>query len=187
MPLDLRHISNSIHLKFKEGDPGSWEIYLPSANKPHLDISIIPLFRLKLHSSKIQAITIFIYGQEDIPYPPNWTAADYISKTLGTVTRLVFLLRSSSFRHQKLPQFLKPFVHLKHLKLLWQSTSQSPYIDRLAPHLADPDFLPELESLSITACPSWPDFFQYIQRRQSGFFSPIEGDCHLGAHSWNTT
>ena len=45
------------------------------------------------------------------------------------------------------------------------------YLDQLAQHLVDPSFLPNLEVLTINEHPSWPDFFQYIQQRQSRFLT----------------
>jgi len=50
-------------------------------------------------------------------------------------------------------------------------TGDSNNIDPLAQHLVDPDFLPALEALSTSEYPFWPDFFQSIQRRQSGFLT----------------
>ena len=93
---------------------------------------------------------------------------DYASDMLDTVTDLKVTLLHSGFGDQFLrpsqiiPPLMKPFVYLKHLTLNWVILGQFPCIDQLAQLLADPDFLPELEALSISEYPSWPDFFQYI-------------------------
>ena len=81
------------------------------------------------------------------------------------------LKRQLWYLAQTIPSFLQPFVYLKHLKLFWEEISGSAGIDQLAQRLTVPDFLPELESLTISEYPSWPDFFRCIQQRQSGFLS----------------
>jgi len=94
---------------------------------------------------------------------------------LGTVTDLkVTPLQQTGFGRQcqrpsqTIPSFLKPFVYLRRLVLHWETLGQCPSIDQLAQHLADPAFLPELEALSFSEYPSWPDFFSHIQQRQIG-------------------
>lgn len=179
IPSDLRHISSStlssIHLKFTKWDPGLRVIYLPSADKMQLDLSIGDLFDLYVHPSQFQRVTINVHWQEEILCPPYWTV-DYVSETLGTVTDLkVALLTVYSdsqlqfFRPSRILSFLKPFVYLKRLSLIWGKISDSTCVDQLAQHLVDPDFFPELEALSISEYPVWPDFFQCIQQRQIGF------------------
>ena len=177
-PSDLRHISNntlfSIRLKINEYQPDSQGIYLPSADKLRLDLEVLHLFHLNIHPSFVQSITINTDWQEETLLPPNWVA-DYVLDMLGTVTNLkVTPLLSTGFGDQLLrpsqtiPSFLKPFVYLQHLTLSWEILGQCPCIDQFAQHLPDPDFLPELEVLSISEYPSWPDFFQNIQKRQIG-------------------
>ena len=65
--------------------------------------------------------------------------------------------------------FIKPLVFLEHLKLCPSLPNEPKFIDQLAQQLVDPNFLPQLKDLFISEHPSWPDFFQYIQKRQSGF------------------
>jgi hypothetical protein len=177
-PSDLRHISNttllSIRLKIIDYHPDSQGIYLPSAEKLQLDLEVLNLFHLNVHPSLIQSITINTDWQEETLLPPNW-AEGYVSDMLGTVTDLkVTPLQQTGFGpqlmhpSQTIPSFLKPFVYLQRLKLSWEIIGQCPCIDQLAQHLTDPDFLPELEALSISEYPSWPEFFQCIQERQIG-------------------
>ena len=177
IPSDLRHISRStistICLQFASQHRGSWEVYLPSADKLQLDIETDDLFRLNLHPSQIQAVTINI-NDFDHEVPPCWTV-DYISEMLGPVTDLKVGTEGSYVNKQyaspTILSFLPPFAHLKSLTLLRPETGQSTWIDQVALHLADPDFLPKLEALSISEYPSWPSFFFHIQQRQIGFLS----------------
>ena len=64
IPSDLRHISHSttssIRLKFASHHSGSWEVYLPSADKLQLRLGIDDLFHLNVHPSQIQAVGINI-------------------------------------------------------------------------------------------------------------------------------
>ena len=176
IPSHLEHISNStislICLKSWGDQPGLKEIYLPSVDILQLYIPISLLLHLHLHPSpNIHAITMNIEWDEEIICPPQWTI-DYISKMLGTVT-VLNLERVGGFEgpSQTIVSFLKPFVYLKSLTLS-QSTIDAPvWIDQLAQQIVDPNFLPRLEALSTSEYPSWPHFFQCIQRRQSGFLT----------------
>jgi len=180
IPSDLRHISNSrslisiIHLESYGHDTGSWETYLPPTDRLHLNLHISDLFALNVHSSQIHSVTMKTNWDEDIICPPNWTG-DYISEILGTVTDLSVECGSSYIQfeapQQTIISFIKPFVYLKNLTLFRSTTSKSNCTDQLAQHLVDPKFLPALEALSTSEYPIWPDFFQYIQRRQSGFLT----------------
>jgi hypothetical protein len=176
---DLRHISNStilnIRLMFGQSQPDSQGIHLPSADKLRLDLHAEDLFHLNIHSSLIQSITISTDWGEEILLPPDWVVG-YVSEVLGIVTDLEVtpLLDTGygpQYESQRFLSFLKPFEHLKRLKLQWELPGQCPCIDPLAQHLTDPDFLPVLETLSIFEYPSWPDFFQHIQERQIGFLT----------------
>jgi len=176
IPSDLRYISNSlisIHLDLNGHNRDSWETYLPATHELQLDLSIRDLFRFKLHSSQIQSIIITVYEQGEM-CPPNWTA-DYVAKTLGTITELNIKSRVQCRDGWDIPPgiplFLKSFVHLKRLNLWWEDIREPGYVDQLVPHLADADFLPELEYILICQYPHWPDFFRYIQQRQSGFLT----------------
>jgi len=142
-----------------------------------LDLSIKDLFDLYIHPSQFQRVTINFHWQEEILCPSYWNA-DYVSKTLGTVTEMrVSPLTAYSgdelqFRRpSRILPFLNSFVYLKRLTLIWEKISESTCVDQLAQHLVDPDFLPELEALSISEYPVWPDFFQCIQQRQTGFLT----------------
>ena len=178
IPSSLGHISNSanisdILLEFREEDPGTREIYLPSSDKLQLDLQITDLFRLNVHPSRIRAVAINSDWRADIICPPHWTV-DLISEMLGTVTDLdLDCYTPSGFRDssQTMHSFLKPFVYLKRLKLHQSTISEPTWIDQLAQHLVDPNFLPELEALSTSHYPLWPDFFQHIQHRQYGFLT----------------
>jgi hypothetical protein len=182
IPSDLRHISNStistVRLQFREFHPDPWVTYLPSADELHIDVQLSDLFCLNVHPSLIHSVTMNIYW-ENLSLPPNWTA-DHVQAVLGTVTDLsvdnmeydIGLNYGSSYHAQAIPPFLMPFVFLKCLNLLVrQEIGQATSIDQLAQHLLDPNFLPELEVLSFSEYPSWPDFFQSIQQRQTGFLS----------------
>lgn len=181
IPPDLRHITystlSSIHLKFTDWDPGLRAIYLPSADDLRLDLSMSDLYDLYIHPSQFQRVTINLHWQEEILCPPYWMA-DYVSETLGTVTDLkvapltVYSADQLQFRRpSRILSFLKSFVYLKRLTLIWEKISEFTCVDQLAQHLVDPDFLPELEALSISEYPVWPDFFQCIQQRQTGFLA----------------
>ena len=182
IPSDLRHISNStissIHLEFGKHNPGLREIHLPSADKLQLDVEISDLFCLNVYPSQFQFVVINTNWEECL-CPPFWVV-DYVSNLLGTVTELNIgnehLGRKDGYSYpsQRILSFLKPFAYLKHLKLLWGEISGSACVDQLAQLLPDPEFLPELEALSISEYPSWPEFFRYIQQRQTGF---ITGRC----------
>ena len=172
-PSDLRHISNatllSIHLNINDYRPDSQGagVYLPWADKLRLDLEVLHLFHLNVHPSLIQSITIYTDWQETL-FPPNWVE-NYISDMLGTVTDLKVtprlqtgfgpqLLRLS----QTISSFLKPFVYLQRLTLNWEPIGQWTCINQLAQHLADPDFLPELETLLTSECSSWSKFFHSL-------------------------
>ena len=180
LPSDLRHISNSrspisiIHLKSHyRGDTSLWETYLPRADRLQLDLNIGGLFVLNVHPSQIHSVTMNINWNEDIICPPHWTG-DYISEMLGTVTALnleCFYYFEFEDSPQTIVSLLEPFMYLKHLALSRLTTNFSSWIDQLAQRLVDPKFLPALEALSTSEHPFWPDFFQYIQRRQSGFLT----------------
>ena len=182
IPSDLRHISNSIvssiYLKFQKDHPGPLEIFLPSVSKLEVDLDINDIFHLNVHPSQIHAVTINVYWDKKVAWPPYWTN-DYISRMLGTVTHLnLECVRSGSVFEdpsETIIPFVKPFVSLAHLTLFRSLPSEPSYIDQLAQHLVDPNFLPNLEAISIDEHPSWPDFFQYIQQRQSSF---LTGHCH---------
>ena len=187
IPSDLRHISNSIvssvYLKFQNDHPGPWEIFLPSFSKLEVDLQINDIFHLNVHPSQIHAVTINVHWDEKVACPPYWTN-DYISRMLGTVTHLNLECNSSQSVFEDpsdtLIPFVKPFVCLAHLKLFRSLLSEPSYIDQLAQHLVDPSFLPNLQALSINEHPSWPDFFQYIQQRQSSF---LTGHIHTSLKS----
>ena len=179
IPSSLGRISNStnisdIRLVFREEHPGPREIYLPSADKLQLDLQINDLFRLNVHPSQIRAVTITIRWNADISCPPHWTVG-CISEMLGTVTSLNLKCYTpqSGFcdSSQTIVSFLKPFVYLKRLNLHQSTIVQPTWIDQLAQQLVDPNFLPDLEALSTSRCPLWPDFFQGIQHRQYGFLT----------------
>jgi hypothetical protein len=181
IPSDLRPISHStlssIHLKFTEWDPGVRAIYLPSADKILLDISMSDLLDLYIHPSQYQSVTINFHYREEILCPLYWVA-DYVSETLGTVTNMkvapltVYSADQLQFRRpSRILSFLKPFVYLKHLALFWDKIGEFTCVDQLAQHLVNPTFLPELEALSISEYPVWSDFFQCIQQRQIGFLT----------------
>jgi len=179
IPSDLRHITKStiscIRMRFGAHSPGPEGIYLPSADKLQLDLEIGHLFHLNVHPSQTQALTINTRWKEGLLCPPHWTA-NYVSETLGTITDLNMTCKGSYLKEgflypsPTILSFLKPFLYLKGLTLLWERFTGS-YINQFAQHLADPNFLPELEVLSITEYPSWPEFFQIIQKRQVGFLS----------------
>ena len=179
IPSDLRHISNStissICLLFEARQLGSWEVYLPPADKLQLDLETDNIFRLNVHPSQIHAVTINITDfAHEVLCPPYWTV-DHISEMLGPVTDLKVESKRSvenkQYTSQTMPSFLKPFAHLTDLTILQPDVGQFTWIDQVAPHLADPNFLPKLEALSISEYPSWPDFFLHIQQRQTGFLS----------------
>ena len=183
VPSDLRHISNStlssIHLTFMSCAPSLRAIYLPSSDKMQLELSFSDLFDVYIHPSQFQHITIKFHWLEETlgPCPPYWMA-DYVSETLGTITDLevgpltVCPQEQLQFRRpSRILPFLKPFVHLKRLTLLWAKIGEFTCVDQLAQHLVDPEFLPELEVLSISEYPVWPDFFHCIQQRQTGFLT----------------
>ena len=182
IPSDLRHISNSIvssvYLKFQKDHPGPREIFLPSVSKLEVDLHINDIFRLNVHPSQIHAVTINVHWDEKVACPPYWTN-EYISRMLGTVTHLNLECNSheSVFEDpsETIIPFVKPFVCIAHLKLFRSLLSEPSYIDQLAQHLVDPSFLPKLEALSIDEHPCWPDFFRYIQQRQSSF---LTGNIH---------
>ena len=176
IPSHLGHISNStislICLRSLGNQPGLKEIHLPSVDKLRLDIPIDLLFDLNLHPSQnIHAITMNIDWDEEIICPPQWST-DYISKMLGTVT-VLNLKHLAGFQDpsQTLASFLKPFAYLKSLTLFQSRIDAPVWTDQLAQQIMDPNFLPTLEALSTSEYPSWPDFFQCIQRRQSGFLT----------------
>ena len=180
IPSDLRHISrsivSSIYLTFSWRHSGSLEIFLPSADKLEVALQVEDIFHLNVHASQIHAVTINVHWNKTVTYPPYWTI-DHISSMLGNVTELV-LIRDDPEVEDALQDpletvltFIKPFAHLKHLTLFPSRASEHAWIDQLAEQLVDPSFLPKLESLSISDYPSWPDFFQYIQQRQSGFLA----------------
>ena len=176
IPSDLRHITNSIvstvYLKFKEDHPGPREIFLPPVIKLEVHLQINDIFHLHVHAFQIHAVTISVDWDKRVTCPSYWTM-DYISRVLGTVTDID--LHSSN--NEKIFQdpletilpFIKPLVFLEHVKLCPSMPSEPKFIDQLAQHLVDPKFLPKLKDLFISEHPSWPDFFQYIQQRQSGF------------------
>ena len=180
IPSDLRHIKestiSSIRLQFEESVRGSREIHLPTANRLHLELNNKDIFCVNLHPSPVQSVAMeHTHWEKETLCPPNWTA-DYVSKVLGMVTDLKVNHQHGGgdglqYPSQNILSFLQPFVHLKNLTLLWGKTGESTCIDQLAQHFVDPNFLPELRSLSITEYPSWPNFFQNIQQRQVGFLS----------------
>jgi len=181
IPSDLRHISNSrslisiIHLESYGYTPRSLETYLPPADRVQLDLRVSDLFVHNVHPTQIHSVTLNIDWDKPIICPPHWTR-DYISEMLGTVTGLNLKCGSYCIKfedtEQTIVSFLKPFVYLKNLTLLLRATTNNPnLIDQLAQHLVDPNFLPALEALSTSEYPFWPDFFQYIQQRQSGFLT----------------
>jgi len=180
IPSDLRHISSSrslisfIHLESHELITDSWETYLPSADRLQLDLHISDLFVLNVHPSQIHSVTMNINWNKTIICPPHWTR-DYVPEMLGIVTDLNLEYRPSvsGFEDpsQTIIPFLKPFVDLKNLTLFRSILDNSNWIDQLAQHLVDPNFLPALEALSSSEYPFWPDFFRCIQRRQSGFLT----------------
>ena len=100
---------------------------------------------------------------------------DGISEVLGTVTDLNLkgfpALRGPHDSSQTIHSFVKPFVYLKRLTLRQPTIGEATWIDQLAQHLVNPNFLPELEALSTSECPLWPVFFQNIQYRQYGFLT----------------
>ena len=176
IPSDLRHITNSIvstvYLKFEEKDPGPREIFLPPVIKLEVHLQINDIFHLNVHPSHVHAVTIAVDWDKRVTCPSYWTM-DYISRVLGTVTDIDLQGSGSESIFQDpletiLP-FIKPLVFLEQLKLCPSLPNEPKYIDQLAQHLVDPNFLPKLRCLSISEHPSWPDFFRYIQRRQSGF------------------
>jgi len=178
IPSDLRHISNSrslisiIHLELYGNNTDSWETYLSPAERLQVDLRISDLFVLNVHPTQIHSVSLNIIWDKPIICPPHWTGG-YISEQLGTVTdmKLEAHLIDSGFEDpsQTVVSFLNPFVYLKNLTLFRPTTSNSNWSDQLAQHLVDPNFLPALEALSTSEYPFWPDFLQYIQRRQSGF------------------
>ena len=176
IPSDLRHITNSIvstvYLKFQDDHPGPREIFLPPVIKLEVHLQINDIFHLKVHPSKIHAVTISVDWDKRVTCPSYWTM-DYISRVLGTVTD-IDLQRSRPTNEFQDPletilPFIKPLVFLKHLKLCPSMPSEPKFIDQLAQHLVDPKFLPKLKDLFISEHPSWPGFFRYIQQRQSGY------------------
>lgn len=175
IPSDLRHLSNStlssIHVEFTTPCPGSREIYLPSADKIQLDLEMDDLFRLNVHPPQILAVATRIFDNN--AFPTNWTVSG-IPEMLGTVIDLKvekMSFRGKQYSSDTITSFLKPFMHLKCLTLLCPETGDSTWIDQVAPHLADPNFLPNLEAITFSEYPSWLDFFFYIQQRQIGFIS----------------
>ena len=178
IPSDLRHISDSIvssvYLKFPKDHPGPWEIFLPSISKLEIELQINDIFHFNVHPSQIHTVTINVHWDKKVACPPYWSN-DYISRMLGTVTHLNLECNSheSVFEDpsETIIPFVKPFVCLAHLTLFRSLPSEPSYIDQLAQNLVDPSFLPHLEVLSIDEHPTWPDFFQYIQQRQSSFLT----------------
>jgi len=178
IPSDLRHISDStlacINLKVCGDDIDSWETYLPPADKLELHLPINDMLRLDVHPSRVHAVAITVIWDKDITCPPHWTV-DHISEMLGTVTdlNLQYLYTQRGFLDpsQTIVSFLKPFMYLKRLVLFQSKISKPTHIDQFAQHLVDPNFLPVLDALTTSEYPSWPDFFQYIQHRQSGFLT----------------
>jgi hypothetical protein len=177
IPLDLRHISNStissVSLAITDEYEGPREAYLP-CDQLHLELPVCDLFRLNVHPSLNQCVTIMTTWEE-VSYPPHWTV-DYVSEMLGTIIGLTVNNGGSTpwqkwYPSEAIPSFLGPFVFLKCLELFCWKIGEATCIDQLAQHLPDPNFLPALEALSIAEYPSWPDFFQNIQQRRIGFLT----------------
>jgi hypothetical protein len=199
IPLDLRHISNStissVSLTITHKYEGPKDVYLP-CDHLHLELPVWDLFQLNVHPSVNQCVTITTTWQE-VSCPPNWTM-EHVSEMLGTVTDLTvgdihFPPRKSFsetlsmignllsthptwlwpvwYLSGAIPSFLRSFVFLKCLELFCWKIGEATWIDQLAQHLPDPNFLPALEALSIAEYPSWPDLFQNIQQRQIGFLT----------------
>ena len=178
LPSDLRHISDSIvssvYLEFLGNRRGTWEIFLPPADKLEVVLNVNEIFHLNLHPSQICAVTINAYWNKRVACPPYWTT-DYISTMLGNVTGLDLIRYGYHDAFKNLAETIlsitKPLVSLSHLTLFHSQTNETICVDLLAQHLIDPSFLPKLETLCISEYPSWPDFFRYIQQRQSGFLA----------------